>query len=245
VAIKKVKRNRRNFMMVKQEIDVLKALGQHDRICELIEVLYLGGDADTTGPNRIGEVYLIYTPLATTRFHDLILSSMEDQDRVIILKQCIEGIEYIHSKHLMHRDIKPGNLAVSSRTPPKAIILDFGSATWERSSMDHMVGTIPYLAPEIMELKKGRARQPYDNSVDMWGLGVSGYQLLCQKERIWSEVTRQAYNGIQAGLIVAMKERPALRPVIQLLQRMTSWSPLARESAADALASDAFKKPNE
>jgi serine/threonine protein kinase len=33
------------------------------------------------------------------------------KDRIEIFKQCIEGTKYIHSKKLMHQDMKPGNIA--------------------------------------------------------------------------------------------------------------------------------------
>jgi serine/threonine protein kinase len=65
----------------------------------------------------------------------------------------------------MHRDIKPGNIVVQ-RASPKAVIIDFGAATAKTQSRDHMSGTIPYLAPEIIALKStpgtGESLPPYD-----------------------------------------------------------------------------------
>jgi len=81
----------------------------------------------------------------------------------------------------MHRDIKPGNLAVVSRKPLSAILLDFGAATLDQQSSDHMAGTIPYLAPEVIALKEGASRKPYDKMVDIWGLGLSCFELFCRK----------------------------------------------------------------
>lgn len=260
VAIKKMKRNRYNFLKVQHEVKVLKAINPHvrtqtpmleeslitlpkPRICDLVEVLYIGGNAETSGPNNIDEVYLIYSPLAEQRFTDLILSDMSDQDRIIIIKHCIEGIGYIHGKGLMHRDIKPGNIAIVSCAPPSASLIDFGHATWEKTSMDHSVGTISYLAPEVMALKHKTSQQPYNESVDIWAIGISGYQLLCRKQRLWTEITRDAYVDIRLKLSSSIWD-PAVGPVIDLIDRMVNWRSCARISAANALSDDALRVIN-
>ncbi|KAH8807604.1 kinase-like domain-containing protein [Xylogone sp. PMI_703] len=267
VAIKKMKRNRFNFARVMHEVDVLKALGHHERICKLLEAVYLGGDEKHTGPNNIDEVYLIYSPLATTSFHDLITSSMTVSDRLTILHQCLEGLAYIHGKGLMHRDIKPGNLVIVSRTPPRAMIIDFGSATWSKTSEDHGVGTIPYLAPEVIGLKRHTVWKPYSNKVDIWGMGLAAYQLLFRKEWLWKEVTRKEHESVMKNLDFnstgngngnsgkgggngsgsgsgavtnAMKTVVGAEP-IELIKRMLSWDPLTRITAEDALHDAAFE----
>jgi serine/threonine protein kinase len=61
----------------------------------------------------------------------------------------------------MHRDIKPENI-LASAAPIRGVIIDFGCATWEKTSKDHMKGTIRYLAPEIIALKEKTA--PWDAS---------------------------------------------------------------------------------
>lgn len=141
----------------------------------------------------------------------------------------------------MHRDIKPGNLALVTSTPPRAIIIDFGCATWDLSSTDHSIGTIPYLAPEVVALKRNKSRDPYDKAVDIWGLGVSAFQLLCRRHRMWAEINLQAFNGLQARLRGASRDLPSLKPVLDVVHRMTTWDSDARISATEALAADIFQ----
>lgn len=87
---------------------------------------------------------------------------MPDQDRLMLFKHVSEGLAFLHKMGLaflhkmglMHRDIKPGNMVVVGRKSPEGIIIDFGCSTWEKVSSKHLVGTIAYLAPEVIALKQ-------------------------------------------------------------------------------------------
>jgi serine/threonine protein kinase len=88
----------------------------------------------------------------------------------------------------MHRDIKTTNLMVASYNSVHKIIIDYGSATMEKTSKDHYYGTIAYLAPEVMQLKQSdRAGEPYNCLVDVWSMGLSGYQLFLQESCKWKD----------------------------------------------------------
>jgi serine/threonine protein kinase len=90
-----------------------------------------------------------------------------------------------HQKQITHRDLKPGNVMVTSDNRVK--VLDFGLArvgtndtgdqtvTIERpiTQQGAIVGTIPYMSPEQLE---GR---PLDARTDLFSLGVVFYEMLC------------------------------------------------------------------
>ena len=89
-------------------------------------------------------------------------------------KQVASGLAAAHDKGVIHRDIKPGNVMLTTRN--RAIILDFGLAklgggsdlTRSRSS----VGTLPYMAPEQLRGEK------VDQRTDIWGLGTVLYEMV-------------------------------------------------------------------
>jgi len=85
--------------------------------------------------------------------------------------QMIDGLEYCHSKQIAHRDLKPENLLMGEGFNVK--LVDFGFArffrddqTGEDVKMKTALGTPGYAAPEILQ------RKPYDQSVDIFSLGV-------------------------------------------------------------------------
>lgn len=87
------------------------------------------------------------------------------------IRQCLEGLEYIHGYDIMHRDIKSDNIALESRNPLKVKLIDFGMAVQQSRAIDR-VGAVDFLAPEVWN------QQLYTNAIDIWALGITLLQLL-------------------------------------------------------------------
>lgn len=89
------------------------------------------------------------------------------------LRQLTEGVEYLHSMGLAHRDLKLDNCVMTSDGILK--LIDFGSAVVFRYPMETevamahgVVGSDPYLAPEVLTSTKS-----YDpQCVDVWSIGI-------------------------------------------------------------------------
>ena len=82
------------------------------------------------------------------------------------------GLEEIHSKNLIHRDLKPDNIFLTKERQLK--IGDFGISKKINNINEYaktQVGTLSYMAPEII---KGEF---YNNKVDIWSLGCIIYEL--------------------------------------------------------------------
>lgn len=78
--------------------------------------------------------------------------------------QLIWGLSYLHFEKLIHRDIKPGNVLLSSSGQVK--LADFGIASSGKEMSTTVVGTTMYMAPERL------LGQQYGSSSDMWSLGL-------------------------------------------------------------------------
>jgi len=98
------------------------------------------------------------------------LSSEETEN---IIKQIAAALAYLHSKDILHRDIKPQNFKVQPNGT--VTMLDFGIAknkyTPKLTQQGYMVGTTEYMAPE-------QFRQQVEKKSDTWSLGVLAYELV-------------------------------------------------------------------
>ncbi|CAE7189439.1 CPK2 [Symbiodinium sp. CCMP2456] len=99
------------------------------------------------------------------------MDRLSETDTAVIAKQLLGGIDYMHSKGVMHRDIKAENVLLTEWSPTAVVkIIDFGiAARFQRGEMfDKISGSPQYMAPELVG-------QRYDYRVDMWAFGVLVY----------------------------------------------------------------------
>jgi serine/threonine protein kinase/tetratricopeptide (TPR) repeat protein len=95
-------------------------------------------------------------------------------DLLSLTIQIGEGLHEAHQKGIVHRDIKPGNIMLTSRDQVK--ILDFGLARLGTHSkltrIDTTLGTVAYMSPEQTSGKE------IDRRTDIWSLGVVLYEMI-------------------------------------------------------------------
>ena len=95
--------------------------------------------------------------------------------RIALLLQIADGVAYLHSQHVIHRDLKAANVLVDRSLTPK--VCDFGLAmTKTSSSLSHAresnaVGTVAWMAPEAFAGK-------YSYLTDTWGFGCVAVELI-------------------------------------------------------------------
>lgn len=97
----------------------------------------------------------------------------EDKIQYLVY-QMLKGLKYIHSAGVVHRDLKPGNLAVNEDCELK--ILDFGLARPADAEMTGYVVTRWYRAPEVI-----LSWMHYNQTVDIWSVGCIMAEMLTGK----------------------------------------------------------------
>jgi len=93
-----------------------------------------------------------------------------------VSKAMLAGLGYLHSRKILHRDIKPGNVLVNAKFEVK--LADFGITKVMEDTMDFtktQVGTTAYMAPERI---KG---DEYSFKSDVWALGMTIYTVAMGK----------------------------------------------------------------
>jgi serine/threonine protein kinase len=92
-----------------------------------------------------------------------------------ILADIASGVAYAHTRGVMHRDLKPGNVLISKRGEVK--LADFGTARimgmdTSLTQTGQVIGTPDYMSPEQI---RGEA---LDSACDIYSLGIIGYELV-------------------------------------------------------------------
>uniref|UniRef100_A0A1Y1KZX8 Serine/threonine-protein kinase PLK4 n=1 Tax=Photinus pyralis TaxID=7054 RepID=A0A1Y1KZX8_PHOPY len=108
-----------------------------------------------------------------------------------IMKQIIEGIQYLHSHNILHRDISLSNLLFTKNMQIK--IADFGLATQlSRPDEKHLTlcGTPNFISPEVA------SRTQHGLEADVWGLGCLLYTLLVGTPPFEDHAIRSTLNRV-------------------------------------------------
>lgn len=142
-------------------------------------------------------------------------------------------IQYIHEQGIIHRDIKPHNIKISSKGVVK--LLDFGiskaSFSAPLTAQGQCIGTDNYLAPEQL------AGKPASVASDIWALGLLFYEMLTGKKAFEGKALGDLYGSIKTAdypspTVWAPDVPPALERIIA---RCLRKSPARRYQNANAI----------
>jgi serine/threonine-protein kinase len=149
----------------------------------------------------------------------------ELRDKLRIALQVGRALEYIHSRKIIHRDIKPDNVHVGENGVVK--LMDFGIAKTEGLQMTragYVLGTPYYMAPEQV------TGQGVTEQVDVYAFGVLLYELLAGVKPIAGETVERIFYSILNETIDVSPLRKADVPqsVCDIVTQCTLKAPAAR-----------------
>ncbi|XP_063721101.1 dual serine/threonine and tyrosine protein kinase-like [Symsagittifera roscoffensis] len=170
------------------ELYYTRSLPEHPRIVQI-----RGCVIDSTYGSGSGAVLLIMYKMRRD-LHTAIRQGMPLIPRLQVAIDVVEGLRYLHSRDLVHRDIKLKNVLLDEMDRGK--ITDLGFSKPQAMMCGSVVGTPIHMAPELF---KGS----YDSSVDVYAFGIlfwyicagtvrlpQNFEQCSSKENLWSSVQK-------------------------------------------------------
>ncbi|GJC84179.1 maternal embryonic leucine zipper kinase [Colletotrichum liriopes] len=216
--------NPRTFQRWRDEVNALSLAGAHENLTRIF-----ASDPKTlaiTLRHEPGRSLDLYIDSANN-------STLSLSDSHVIWKQTADALAFLHSKHIIHDDVKPDNIVFSPVPQPRAVLIDFGAALTNPSTLPlngwTPSGTPPYAPPEFFQKRK-------DYAGDVWGLGVTmlfcfGHTSLPAGDWILPHVFED--EGVKSDMVAWLDEVERLRKTIlegsnQLLAEMLHSDPCLR-----------------
>jgi hypothetical protein len=170
---------------------------------------------------------------------DLRHKRLSAEETCRVLRDVASALAFLHARHLVHRDLAPGNVHRTSDGRTK--LMDFGVLATVGVTGE-VAGTPPFIAPESLR------RMPIDQRVDLFGLGALAYKLLTGRqafparrledlEGIWrapppapSSLVKEAIPEALDELVLALlSQDPLARPrsAVEVIDRLGAAAGLA------------------
>lgn len=151
-----------------EEIEILMRYCEHPNIVKLRDIY-----------DNKNKVYIVTDLMKGGELLDRILSQkyFSEREASAVVQVVAKTVGYLHSKGVVHRDLKPSNLLYADKryTADGLHICDFGFAKQLRADNGLLMTpcyTANFVAPEVLK------KQGYDESCDVWSLGVLLYTML-------------------------------------------------------------------
>ncbi len=220
----------------------MRALGRliHPNIITIFDA----GEDPTTG-----EAYIVMEYLPGVSLRELIKSggAIEKTDIQRIGVAILNGLEYAHEKGVVHRDIKPGNILLSSDLTIIKVA-DFGIArvdSGELTQTHQLMGTPQYMSPE--HCGQGKV----DGRSDLFSVGALLYELFTHTKPFSGETPIEIIQRVMThtptppSILVPTLPQAASDVVMRALEKTPSFRFSSAEEMANALAAIKWDEPTE
>ncbi|NWZ91907.1 PAK3 kinase, partial [Nesospiza acunhae] len=122
------------------------------------------------------ELWLVMEYMDGGTLSDVISKTyLSEVEMAAISRECLQGLDFLHSNHVIHRDVKSDNILLRTNGSVKLGQYILGQLTPEKNRKHVIAGTIWWMAPEMVK------DQPYGPKVDIWSFGIVGIEMVDQE----------------------------------------------------------------
>jgi serine/threonine-protein kinase len=203
----------------------------------IIQIYFIGEDA--------GQTYFVMEFVDGESLGSVLKreTKLSPEQAAKIIHQTAQGLATAHDKGVIHRDIKPGNLMLTSRGMVK--IADFGIAlstqdfSKKLTSTGEFVGTPGYLSPEVCQGK------PVDQRSDIFSLGIVLFECLAGRMPFTDESPLGLMLEVVKAQIpdVCSLNKDVDPELSRILSKMVAKEPADRYQSCQELVADLSKHP--
>ncbi|KAL7227839.1 hypothetical protein ACSBR1_022673 [Camellia fascicularis] len=216
---------KQSILQLEQEISLLSQF-EHENI-----VQYLGTD-------KVDNKLYIFLELVTKGSLASLYQKYHLRDPQVSLytRQILNGLNYLHSQNVVHRDIKCANILVDASGSVK--LADFGLAKATKlNDVKSCKGTAFWMAPEVVNQKDG-----YGLAADIWSLGCTVLEMLTR------QIPYSHLEGMAALFRIGKGEPPPIPNSLSsdaqdFIFRCLKVNPNYRPTAAELLNHPFVKRP--